>query len=849
MKDRFAVLKWLVFAALVTCSIVLVTPVREKLRLGLDLAGGTSFTVQIDESQLREDIKSENEGIADAEVQRRVDEIMKDADDRTIEVIRNRIDGLGVNEPVIVAGKDHRIIVEIPGADEEQRAIAEKSIRSAAYLQFKLLHQKNYELVQKILSGDKTPEGYERKTYDGRDYFVRSASYEKAIRDPEYKRRLARFGNPDPNYSFMLELNRLKDGTEAYLPAFVRTREEMNGNELSKAEISIDPRNGQVGVSLAFSKKGAREFARVTSNYCPRGDRNRSDEGRQLGIVLDGTLYSAPVIRTAIRDGRAEISGNFSRDDAAQLRNVLNAGSLPAPIKILEKRTIDPSLGKDSIHSGIVASLIGGILVVAFMVAYYLFFGIVADIGLALNLVLLPLGMIVISGFFGAVGAVDSAAASRGALQLPVLTMPGIAGIVLTIGMAVDANVLIFERIREELRQGKTALAAVAAGYDRAFLAIFDSNLTTFLTAIILFVFGSGPIRGFAVTLSAGIIVSMYTALVVTRMVLVAVLGRNIVPAALLKVKDLFRIPDFDFLANGRKALIASGAVIAVTIAIFAVRCIVNPRGVMAVDFTGGTVMTFAFEKAPSVSDIRAELVKGGVTDAIVTTQKSIDGTSETVAVKSGFEEVNGRNVNGEISSILAAAFADNGVRHISEDTIGSQIGDDLKRDATRAVIFALIGILLYISIRFEFGFALGAVAALLHDVLITLGLFTLFGRQIGVTAIACFLTIVGYSVNDTIVIFDRIREDVKKNPDMNFKDLCNRSIHVTLGRTVITSLTTLLAVLSLLVFGGGAIFDFALAMTIGIIAGIYSTVFIATPVMLAWYKGRRPGMAAQVRK
>lgn len=846
MQDKNSIFKWIIFATLVAASVVFMTPPKDKIRLGLDLAGGTSFTVQIDQEQLRSDLKAADAKRSDSEIQAQIDTIMANADDRTIEVIRNRIDGLGVNEPLIVPGKDHRIIIEIPGADEKQREIAEKSIRSAAYLQFRLVHPKNYELTRNLINDGKVPEGYEmvEDAISGQSYYarVKGKDYEKLLRDPDYKRRLAQFGNPDPGYSFMLELNRLRDGREVYSPAFVRNREEMNGDELRSATISVDSRNGGVGVSLSFTKEGARQFGKLTSDYAPNGNRNKSAEGRQLAIVLDGTLYSAPVIRTPITDGRAEITGSFTRDDAAQLRNVLNAGSLPAPITVLEKRMIDPSLGSDAIRSGMRASIIGGILIVVFMAIYYGILGIVADIALALNIILLPLGAIIISGFFSAVGATDSVSASRTALQLPVLTMPGIAGIVLTVGMAVDANVLIFERVREELKQGKSTLAAILAGYDRAFLAIFDSNLTTFLTAIILFIFGSGPIRGFAITLSAGIIVSMYTALVVTRMILRLCTKET---SKAPKIMDWFTFPNLDFVGMGRLAMTISAVIIVVTLGIFAVRCKTSPREVLAIDFTGGTVMSYTFEKQPEIGDMRVALKAGGIDDAIIQSQKSADGTTDSIQVKSGYDKIGGGvEIGKAITDTLKKAFPDSGMQEIGQDTIGSQIGEDLKRDATKAVIIALIGMLIYISIRFEFGFALGAVVALLHDVLITLGLFTLFGRQIGVTAIACFLTIVGYSVNDTIVISDRIREDLKKNKDLSFRDLCNRSIVTTLGRTVLTSLTTLLAVLSLLIFGGGAIFDFALCMTIGVIAGVYSTIFIATPVMLAWYKGRRPGMA-----
>lgn len=845
MNDRNTIFKWLIFIALLVASVVCMTPTSKKIRLGLDLAGGMSFTAQIDEDQLRAGIKASDETLSDSQVEAQVASALAGADDRTVEVLRNRIDGLGVNEPLIVPGKDHRIIIEIPGADEEQRRIAEDQIQSRAKLEFRLVHPKNGELSADLLASKKAPEGYRILESDSGTYYVRTAEQRSLSRDPGYARRLRQFGNPDPGYSFMLERERLDDGREVFTPAFVRNRVEMDGELLSMANFNIDTTRGGYVVDIRFNSEGRDKFAKLTSDFAPHGARNPGDRGRQLAIVLDDTLYSAPVLKERILGGSAEISGNFSREDAALLANVLKAGSLPAPLKILERRMIDPSLGSDAIQSGIRASIIGGALVILFMVVYYRALGLVADIALALNLVLLPLGAMLIAGFFNAIRVTDAAPGSSSALQLPVLTMPGIAGIVLTIGMAVDANVLIYERIREEARQGRSILASVAAGYDRAFPAIFDSNITTLLTGLILFVFGSGPIRGFAITLSAGIIVSMYTALVVTRMILKLCITEK---TKSISIADWFRFKPIDFVGKGRIAMVVSVAVIVITLGIFAIRCKTSPRDVLAIDFTGGTVMNYTFDKIPTVEEMGKVLKAGGVSDAVVRIQKSADGRTDAVEVKSGWDEVGGEDVGEVITRTLSQAFPEAGLVNKGRESIGSQVGEDLKRDATRAVIFALIGMLIYISIRFEFGFALGAVVALLHDVLITLGLFTFFGRQIGVTAIACFLTIVGYSVNDTVVISDRIREDMRKNPNMGFRELCNRSITMTLGRTMLTSLTTLIAVLSLLVFGGGAIFDFALCMTIGVIAGTYSTIFIATPVMLAWYKGRKPNMAKAAR-
>ena len=837
--DKQAIWKWLVLAAVTAFSLVTVSPPREKVRLGLDLAGGTSFTVQIDQEQLRRDMQAAEPGRAVEEIDAEIAGIMKDADARTIEVLRNRVDALGVNEPVIAPGKDHRVLIQLPGADERQREAAETSIKSAAFLKFCLVHKDNARLVANLFSNNRVPEGY--TLLDGR-YYVRTKAYETLIRDPDYARRVAAFEAP-AQHVFMLQPEKLKDGREVFTPCFVSTRAAMTGETLKRAEIERDPMSGAVHVSLTFKPSGANLFAKITSQYAPNGSRNRdSDTGRQLAIVLDNTLYSAPVIREPIPSGRASISGSFTMEEAALLRNILNAGSLPAPVKILEKRMIDASLGKDAIQSGIRASLIGMALVAVFMLFYYSYCGLLANVALLANMILLPAGMILVAGLLGTFVR-DGGASGKSIISLPVLTMPGIAGIVLTIGMAVDANVLIFERMREEFKAGKSARAAVAAGYDRAFLAIFDSNITTLLIGLILFIFGSGPIRGFAVTLSAGIIVSMYTALVLTRMIFNAT-----VPASRVKpyrMLELVRNTSIDFLAKRHIAITFSAAVIVLTLGIFSFRLLQNPRRVLAVDFTGGSVLSYNYKEAPATEALRGALNAIGVSDAILQNQGAIEGARPVLQVKTGKELVDGVPVAQAATEALQKAFPAAGIVLAGEEVIGSQIGQDLQRDAFWSILLALAGMLIYITVRFEFGFALGAIVALAHDVLITLGIFTLLDRQVSLTAVACLLTILGYSVNDTIVIFDRIREDMKLDQRTPFRALCNLSINQTLSRTLLTSFTTLLATGSLFLFGGGAINDFALCMIIGLVAGVYSTVFIATPVMLAWYKGRRPGLAA----
>ena len=822
--------KWLVLMVLAVISAVAVIPPKEKIRTGIDLSGGAVFTVAIDQERLRGTIKAEDPNQSDEQIQAKINERLSSSDARTVEIIRNRIDKLGINEPVIQAGKEHRINIQLPGITEKERKDAEKSIQEAAFLEFKLVHPKNSDLVRELLASGRAPEGY---VSDG-SHFKRAPDYENLTKaDPEYFQRLSLFEVKDPRHAFMLEPVIVNPATKevAYAPVFVLRKAELDGTALASSSVSTDPLKG-VAVNLKFNSKGAAKFKQVTGKHV----------GRDLAIIMDDTLYSAPTIKTEISTGSAQITGRFTVSEANRLSGVLNAGALPAPMKIIEKRVTDPTLGKDAVASGIYAGIGGIVLVMGFMLVYYAYCGLIANIALVLNLLLLPAGLIFAANILGVfVKDVGAPEGLKGMLTLPVLTLPGIAGIVLTLGMAVDANVLIFERIREEFATGKSVRAAIAAGYDRAFLAIFDSNLTTLLTAAILFIFGAGPIRGYAITLSAGIIISMFTALVVTRLIFNATAPADSTkPYTMLQ---MFKSPSFDFLKPAKLCVTTSLAIIVVTCAWFGYKAFTKPSSVMTVDFVGGAAITYACKEKAPVSEVRG-IVDGIVIDSTIQYQ-SMPGAEDMLLVMTSQPTVgSGDSVTNSSTVILAALnekFPQSGFHLSSEETVGAVVGADLKRAAFWATLLSLIGILIYISLRFEFGFALGAVVALTHDALITLGLYSLLGYQMSLTTIAALLTIVGYSVNDTIVVFDRIREDLRRDPKMEFKELCNRAINTTLSRTVLTSLTTILAALALFLFGGGAINDFALAMLIGLVAGTYSSIFIATPVMLAWYRGHRP--------
>jgi len=829
---------WILLAALLGASLSRVIPWKNRVRFGLDLKGGISFVVKVDDAKIASDIRNGEGGadLSEMEVENLVKDALDGALDRSIEVLRNRLDRLGIEEPSIVKKAD-RIEIQLPGIGEDKRDEAEQHILSVGFLEFRMVHERSQELTDRLMTAGKVPPGFRMVTMDGQKLYRMTDEVPAAARDAAFLEAQGNFEVPDPRFEFLLEEVEVQ-GHRLFRPYFVNRHGVLRSRDLKNSTLESTSLN-QPAVGLEFTARGAKRFGEITEQYAPGGSLNPSGE-RLLAIVIDGTLYSAPRIREPIYGGRAQITGSFKLAEAKRLVNVLRSGALPTRVKIEEKRYVAPSLGKDSIDSGLKSVIIGGLGVVIFMGVYYMLAGMVANIALLLNMLLLPLGMILAAGFM------SMGQGGGGAVSLPVLTLPGVAGILLTIGMAVDANVLIFERIREELRSGKRLMAAITAGYDRAFVTIMDSNLTTLLTGVILFIFGSGPIRGFAVTLCGGILVSMYTALVVTRLIFELLATKTSIKT--LRMLTIIKAnTKVDFVGKRMPAMILSAVVIVSSCGLLAIRTLQAPGQVFGVDFTGGSSTTLAF--APAVSGVpvpvdvlRARLEAAGVQKPVIQYQKELDSTVETsLQVKAGAELVGGEKQSDIIHRTLQKEFPDQGFSILQVDEVGAQIGRELKSSAFWAILLALVGIIIYISWRFEFGFALGAIAALVHDVLVTVGLFSLFGNQISLPIVAALLTIVGYSVNDTIVVFDRIREDIRLTKGIGFKEICNLSINQTLSRTLLTSLTTLITVAMLLIFGGGAIFDFALALCIGIIVGTYSSIFIATPVALMWYRDKKP--------
>jgi SecD/SecF fusion protein len=815
--DKNSVWKWIILVGLTAWSLSLVLPLNEKIKLGIDLAGGSRFVLEVDTSSLTPDAA-------------------RDAHTRALEVIRNRVDNMGIAEPVIYTEPGNRIVVEVPGMDTANRDRALKNLQSAAFLEFRMVHAKNDEYVEKLYEKGQAPIGYRivDASEMGRSskYFMFDRTLAPSNKTESECRDMARNFEARPGFELLLE-KVVVNGQDLWRPAYVSKRRELTGEALRDASMDYDQIQRPY-VRLSFNNKGAKLFGNLTKDYAPGGAQNPNmSERRQLAIVLDGTLYSAPAINEPILGGNAQITGNFSIEEAQNLAIVLRAGALPAPVRLIEERTIDPTLGADSVASGKNATMLGMAAVFVFMIAYYTIAGVVANAALLMNLVLLPVGLIFVQGFLSMLSA-----EGPGGISLPTLTLPGIAGIALTIGMAVDASVLIYERMREEQAAGKRFKFVVEAGYDKAFSAIFDSNITTLISAVILFWQGTGPVRGYAVTLCAGILVSMYTTLVVGRMIFEMLASTKIQQ---LKMMSILRAPNIDFLRPRKIFATISVLLIVGTWGLFAAKGVKN----FGIDFTGGTSVTYEFAEKQPVDAVRGALEQAGIQNPAVQyhTEPGQVGGREYLEVRVGFDDAKKAN------ETLIAAFPAAQLSIHKEDSVGPQIGKELQKKATIATLLSLLAIIIYVSLRFEFPFAMGAVVALLHDVLIAVGLFCALGGQLSVAMVAAVLTIIGYSVNDTIVIFDRIREIVKYNPGKPFAEVANLSLNQTLSRTILTSFATMLTVVALLLFGGGSIFDFTLVLFLGMVSGVYSTIYIATPVVLLWHQPKKPASAAAPAK
>ncbi len=578
----------------------------------------------------------------------------------------------------------------------------------------------------------------------------------------------------------------------------VKATAELTGDYLETADVRFDQGAfGQPIVAMKLKGEGVKKFAELT----------RQNVGRLLAIVLDGRVYSAPRINEPIPSGEAIISGRFTPDEAKDLAIVLRSGALPAPLVIEEERTVGPLLGQDSIRKGIAACLVGGFLILFFMAYYYGFSGCVANLALVLNIFIILGGL----GLFGAT-----------------LTLPGIAGILLTMGMAVDANVLINERMREELRTGKTLRMAVSQGYDKAFTAILDANVTTLIAAFFLFQFGTGPIRGFAVTLTIGLFASLFTAVVVTRLVFEFLIYKHGIKG--LRFRSFFK-PEhrIDFIDKRFFAAALSGLLLVAGLWSVARK----GQDAYGVEFTGGQVQEYLFRKPIPMATVRGALKEIGMGDINI---QQVQDEPREIILRGGADTASA------VQTSLRDAFPDNPFEIMRIEKIGPTVGKLLKQKAVFAILYSLLGILLYVTVRFRhFDFAVGGVFALLHDVVLTMGFLVLMGRQVDLLVVTALLTIAGYSINDTIVIYDRVRELMRTRHKASFREVINLALNQTLPRTVLTTVTTLLVALSMFVLGGAILNTFALALLFGFVIGCYSTIFVASPIVLACRTLMRP--------
>ena len=819
--------------------------------------------------------KTENKKLesTDAEIISLIRTEAESAIANSFEVLRNRVDRFGVTQPNIQkVGNTGRILVELPGVKEPERV--RKLLQGTASLEFwttyetseifQYMNEAN-QLVAQINAEDsdetETPAA-EPAASDSTDILAEELEAQAADAEfADYQKNNPLFAVLIPpvdqtgsvmrgatmgyaHFSDTAKVNKILNMPEvkALFPEdlipmwsvkpfdnnqyeLVAIKASLNGEAALRGErdqkfitdARVQYNGASPEVSMSMSAEAAKVWARLT----------RDNINRQIAIVLDNMVYSHPVVNTEITGGNSQISGNFTLEEAEDLVNVLKSGTLPAPAKIVQEQVVGPSLGAESINAGFISFIIAFLLVLCYMVFFYHGAGLIADAALLTNVVLL----------FGTLVSFSA-----------VLTLPGIAGLVLTLGMAVDANVIIYERIKEELRSGKGLGKAVSDGYSNAYSAIIDGQITTILTGIVLFIFGSGPVQGFATTLIIGIVTSVFTSIFISRIIIDDRLakGKNITFDNKL-TRNFLQNTTINFLNKRKYTYVISSIVIII--------CIVSmfTKGfTYGVDFAGGRTFVVRFDQPVSVEEVRASLVKefnggveakqfGGESQMKITTQYLIEdkSTEADAAVEEKLFNAVKDFYAADMTLDFFTSTAENPNGIISSDKVDASIADDMKRDAIIAVVIALLVIFIYIAIRFKkWTWGLGGTLGLAHTAIIVVGFFSIFSGilpfslDVDQTFIAAVLTIIGYAINDTVVIFDRIREYKTLHPKMPLDVNANQALNSTLSRTMNTSLTTLIVMIAIAIFGGEVIRGMAVALCIGIAVGTYASIFIATPIM-----------------
>ncbi len=830
--------------------------------------------------EMRDRIKPES---TDDQVVSVIREESESAIANSFNVLRNRIDRFGVTQPSIQKlGNTGRILVELPGVKEPERV--RKLLQGTASLEFwttyasqeiaPYLEEANSLLAQ-LLADDEVEEAAAEESAEADDLVAQEikaqggeadeadmAAYRKAnplfaVLSPSQFRDNACIGLAAAADTALVNKYLNMPEVEALFPAEFRPmwsvkptsyiqnsnvyelvaikassrdgKAPLDGGVVTNARVDYnDRRGGEPGVSMTMNAEGANTWARLT----------KDNIGRQVAIVLDGTVYSYPTVQTEITGGQSSITGNFSIEEATDLANVLNSGKLPAPATIVQEQVVGPSLGAESIHAGFVSFIIAFCLVLIYMIFFYKGAGVAADVALLTNVVLL----------FGTLSAFGA-----------VLTLPGIAGLVLTMGMAVDANVIIYERIKEELKAGKGLGKAIQDGYSNAYSAIIDGQVTTLLTGIVLFFFGSGPIKGFATTLIIGIITSVLTSIFITRLIFDDRVnrGKNITFETKL-TKNFLKNTHINFLSGRKWSYTISGAII-----VLAIVSMCFKGFTYGVDFTGGRTYVVRFDKPVTAEEVREATNK--VFEAAAAADPNVAASSVEVKQFGGDSQMKittaykfqdessavDTEIEGMLYESLKGLYAEdltldeftstlenpNGI--ISSDKVGASIANDIKRNALISIVLALLVIFAYIAVRFKgWTWGLGGVVSLAHTAIIIIGFFSFFSGilpfnlDVDQTFIAAILTIIGYAINDTVVIFDRIRENLGLHPNDDFREVTNKSLNATLTRTVNTSVSTLLPMLAIAIFGGESIRGLSVALCLGVCIGTYASIMIATPIM-----------------
>lgn len=779
---------------------------------------------------------------SDSEILELIDGELAGALTRSVIILRSRIDKFGASNPVIQpVASTGRIEIEIPGLDSEERI--RKQIEKVAHLEFVKPYDaaKVNPAFQAISIAAREKEKAEQKARGVADSLlvdsVFVADFQKALRPFSKNQEGTAFGffvskgdldlfnetmaskeiqaalPGDLTLMLGKDIFQLGDisGKEVFfMTKGPDTRVLLDGERVSNSYPTLDPNTGGLAIAINFDAEGAAQWARITEENL----------GKQVAIVLDNEVYSDPVIQGVMKTGSCTITngGNkgFEVTEANELAGILKVGKLPAKLEIEELSIVGPSIGDQAVSQGLISLLVGLGLVIIFMFLYYGKGGLVANVALLFNIFFI-IGILATPSF-----AVT-------------LTLPGIAGIVLTIGMSIDANVLIFERIREELALGASKASAVTTGYAKAFWTIFDANITTFLTALVLYIFGTGLVKGFAVTLMVGVVASFFAAVFVTRLIIEFIGAKNNFEKLSFTTSlgsTVTKKRNIDFIGKRKLGYIFSGIVLLIGVAIMATKGL-N----LGVEFKGGYSYVYSFANDVNTAEVRTA-IKAEVGNADVQV-KTYDKANQVNIVTSYLMGSDKEDADALVKQAVEKGVSSfEGANFEKSTQVGASFADDIKTTSRNAVIIALIVIFFYIIIRFrKWQFGLGSLLALFHDVLFVLSIFAIcsvigLSFEIGEVFIAAVLTLVGYSINDTVVVFDRVREYLGLDTSNGLKDTLNQSLNSTLSRTLITSFTTLLVVAVLLIFGGEALRGFSFALFVGILVGTYSSIFIATPVV-----------------